>query len=467
VRIEFVNHSSFVIDSRGVRLICDPWLGGTAFDDSWALLAETVFRYEDFERITHIWFSHEHPDHFHPPSLRRIPPELRARITVIYQTTLDRKVVEFCTNLGFKEVRELPTAQWVDLAPDVSVQCAPQPGFQDSWLAFRTPEGVVLNVNDCPLFERESVRAVKEKVGRIDVLATQFSISAWDGNPEELERRRAGAQTMLSRAVMHAQEFEPRYVLPIASFIWFCHEENAWMNSGFLPIAEVEAQLRTGSSATPILMQPGDGWRVGDAWSSAPALERYAREQESLATRPLVAPKLVAPEALMQQSREFCRAMSDGSDAWRLKLRWAAKSAQRRKKGKVDSLVTIGKRVLAPEAATVFVTDHSKAYAFHPERGLEPVELSESKCDMSLSSAALNYAFKFLWGGETLLFNGRFREARDGSRERLFDYFHMAGARNFGTTATWRTLPRDVLRRGKAVFTRGGTDKSPQSGSDA
>ncbi len=452
MRIDFVNHSSFVIDSGSIRLISDPWMGGTAFDDSWAQLATTTLRYEDFERITHIWFSHEHPDHFHPPSLRRIPPELRARITVLYQATLDRKVLEYCASLGFKQTVDLPHGEWVKLEDGFEVMCAPQAGFEDSWLAVRTPGGTVLNVNDCPLFERELVQAVRERVGVIDVLATQFSISAWDGNRDDIARLRRGATTMLERAVMHAEEFAPRYVMPIASFVWFCHEENAWMNQGFLPLGRVESELRTRTKATPVLMYPGDAWRVGDTWSNASALARYGADIDSLPQRPLVAPKLVAPEELVRHSQEYCRMLADGSDPWRLKLRWAASSARRRRRGKFDSVLTLGARALSPEAALVRVSDHNQSYSFSPVRGLRPVDVAREACDIELSSAALSYCFRFLWGGETLLFNGRFHEFGDNRRERLFDYFHMAGHRSAGRTAKWSSLPADLARRAKRAF---------------
>src|SRR5688572_4542930 len=121
MEIEFVNHASFITRSAGVSLICDPWLEGTAFNDGWALISPTRFAYEDFARVTHVWFSHEHPDHFAPPNLRKIPEELRCRIRVLYQKTKDRKVVDHCAKLGFLDVQELPLTQWVTLAPDFAV----------------------------------------------------------------------------------------------------------------------------------------------------------------------------------------------------------------------------------------------------------------------------------------------------------------------------------------------------------
>ena len=138
----------------------------------------------------------------------------------------------------------------------------------------------------------------------------------------------------------------------------------------------------------------------------------------------------------------------------RLKIRWATTSVRRlgADASKLGSLLTLGRRVFAPEAAVVYVTDHRQAYSIHPVRGLEPTAREPAECDVSLTSAALNYAFKFLWGGETLLFNGRFHESRPGSRARLFDYFFMAGARNFGDTASWKSLPRDIARRARIVL---------------
>src|SRR3982750_30517 len=104
MEIEWVNHASFIIGYDGMRLICDPWLEGTAFANGWALLSTTVFSFEAFKSLPHIWFSHEHPDHFSPPNINKIPKEYKKNITVLFQATVDRKVPEYCNKAGFKEV---------------------------------------------------------------------------------------------------------------------------------------------------------------------------------------------------------------------------------------------------------------------------------------------------------------------------------------------------------------------------
>lgn len=79
MRIEWVNHASFVLDHGGVRLISDPWISGTAFDHGWKHLVPTQFSFDDFATITHIWFSHEHPDHFSPRNIQAIPADVRSQ----------------------------------------------------------------------------------------------------------------------------------------------------------------------------------------------------------------------------------------------------------------------------------------------------------------------------------------------------------------------------------------------------
>ncbi|GAC1700330.1 MAG: hypothetical protein NVS9B4_01570 [Candidatus Acidiferrum sp.] len=88
--MESVNHTGFIIESEAVRLLCDPWIEGNTFNIGWTLLSRTKLRYEDLSAITHIWFSHEHPDHFNPPSLKKIPEEYRRAITVVFHYTRDK-----------------------------------------------------------------------------------------------------------------------------------------------------------------------------------------------------------------------------------------------------------------------------------------------------------------------------------------------------------------------------------------
>jgi hypothetical protein len=149
---------------------------------------------------------------------------------------------------------------------------------------------------------------------------------------------------------------------------------------------------------------------------------------------------------LVEASCSFCRALIDGSDRSRVRARWAAQ-AFRHGSGRSlpDRLRDLVSLRAAP--ATIWVTDHEKAYRFDPEQGLTPTVLTREACDVRLGSESLHFAFKFLWGGQTLSINGRFQERDRDSRYPLFDYFNMAGSRNAGRVVTWRSLPADLGRR--------------------
>ena len=98
--ITFVNHASVIFSHKDIRLMTDPWLFGSAFNNGWELLSKSKFQLDDFAKITHIWFSHEHPDHFHPGVLSKIPEDLRKKITILFQDTLDHRVAKKCMQLN-------------------------------------------------------------------------------------------------------------------------------------------------------------------------------------------------------------------------------------------------------------------------------------------------------------------------------------------------------------------------------
>src|SRR6185312_702227 len=99
-KMRWINHASYLINHKNIILVCDPWLQGSAFNNGWDLISSTKFKAEDFRDVTHIWFSHEHPDHFVPSTLKMIPSDIRKKICVLFQKTKDKKVIKYCQNLG-------------------------------------------------------------------------------------------------------------------------------------------------------------------------------------------------------------------------------------------------------------------------------------------------------------------------------------------------------------------------------
>ncbi len=437
MQIEWVNHASFVVRHEQVALISDPWLFGTAFDDGWSLLSPTRFRPEDFATLTHVWVSHEHPDHFHPPSLRSIPAEIRARLTFLYQETEDRKVVEFARELGFGNVIELPSGEWFELAPGFRVMCQPFPD-DDSWLAVQAGDRVLLNLNDCMVQGPRQVGRVREQVAYpIDVLLAQFSYANWVGNPGETERHRAVAERILQRMALQVDILQPRFVIPFASFVRFCHEENAYLNEGMNTIRGAAEFLNRESDATVVVLYPGDTWEIGAPHDNRKAIESYESDA-------------VAPFTPLRSDVVPLRELKDLAASYVQQLR------DHHSRASLRILRTGG--LLRP--AHIYLTDHERAVALTLEGGLRASARTADNCDVALSSSALAYCFRHMWGGNTLLVNGRYTTPPGGNFEHFRRYLLLADLVNHGKGVMGYIAPRagrvwnGVLERGAALARR-------------
>lgn len=396
--IEFVNHSGFVVHSGDCHLMIDPWIDGRVFNNGWALISQSTFSIDDFARITHIWFSHEHPDHFHPPSLVRIPAEVRAKITVLFQQTRDKRVVEFCRKLGFKDVIEMAPGDWLDVGADLRALCEHYENG-DSWLALRGQGQTLLNTNDCGMRDRGRVERLAERLGPIDVLTTQFSYAFWLGNEDEKLRRETYARQKLVDMAMQIDVFRPTYTIPIASFIRFCHEENRYLNDSINTAATVSEVISNETASEPIVLYPGDQWTVGTAHDNRAAIDRYTSDFEQA----------------QAQRDDWERAKPVTAE--QLELEGAAFVARLAR--------TAGLLCHFLPTATIHIWDLGFSARLSPRDGLMRTEIAEARCDIALSADSLLLCLKEPWGQDTLGINGRFRKPAGGRYSRFYNLFRF------------------------------------------
>ena len=224
--IVWINHAGYELRTSGLRIVHDPWLFGRVFAEGWSLIADSSFTPADFAGVDYIWFSHEHPDHFSPAVLKQIPLEIRQTITLLFQATRDKRVVAFCEKLGFSTL-ELPHQVRTQLNKDVAVTCGVT--GNDSWLFTETPDQAIFNANDC--VGVDWLQIANSLPRPVDTLLTQFSFANWVGNPEDSHRAKAAAIEKLSEMQSQIDAFKPEKLIPFASYVWFCRQENYHMNT--------------------------------------------------------------------------------------------------------------------------------------------------------------------------------------------------------------------------------------------
>jgi UDP-MurNAc hydroxylase len=401
MRIHFVNHASVVFEHGGVRLISDPWLYGTAFNDGWDLVCKSALGAAELAGMDYVWYSHEHPDHFSPRVLQEVPAEKRGAVTVLYRETRDRKVIGFCKKLGF-QTQELADGAPTELRGGLRVTSQSVPLF-DSWLLLEAGGQRVLNLNDAVVQTPAELARLAQRVGALDLLLTQFSYAAWRGNREDVELRRADARRKLDVVCAQARALAPRFVLPFASLSYFSHEENSFTSDSVNHPWEVLGAIES-AGAKPVLLYPGDAWELGAPHENASAVERYRRDYAELPSRPLHRSVSVPFEALQEAAELYRKRIRAANSGWLLDaLRWN------------PVLPTL-------RPLDVHLWDLNLDVRFSFERGLEKLERRDPGYELAMASDSLAFVFRQAWGIDTLTVNGRFRADPEGMKRLVLTF---------------------------------------------
>jgi len=272
LKITMIGHASVLVEASAGGLLIDPWLQGAVLNSSWDLLEPSYVPANLWDRVQWIWFSHEHPDHFHPGSILTIPEPVRRRVLVLFQETYDKKVRDWLTKNGFR-VHELKPGKFFSLDGDTKVFLETS-GVHDSWLAVQDAGKTFIDLNDCAVAPHVLDRAAR-RFPRIDVLFTQFSYASWPGNPEDIASHRATANRYLDKLTDQVRRLKPVTVIPGASFVRFSHVENEFMNAGRASVAEA-AQRVEAAGSQPIVLAPGECWDGATSRDNRQSIEHYA-----------------------------------------------------------------------------------------------------------------------------------------------------------------------------------------------
>lgn len=256
--IEFINHASVLVSFDDVSILSDPWYSGDAFHKGWNLLHETSDEQviDLLGRTTHIWISHEHPDHFSVKFFKTHHETIKLHdIEILFQETRDQRVVKFLKAQGFK-VTELPFDVERKISGSTSVLCL-KDGFYDSGLLIKNGDEKILNLNDCEVTSSKRANEVKKVVGEVDVLLTQFSFAAWKGGVDNKAWRNEAATEKLATMKLQVDTFKPKFVIPFASFIYFSNKLNFYLNDAVNRLSDIERSFNNPNFKLA-LMQPGD-----------------------------------------------------------------------------------------------------------------------------------------------------------------------------------------------------------------
>lgn len=422
MEVKLINHSCVLVKKDDVRIICDPWLEGKVFDNGWDLIVPSAIEYDDFKDITHIWFSHEHPDHFFPPNIKKIAPEHRAKISVLFQKTIDQRVVNYCNKMGFKEVIEMAPERWYPLSKDLNAMCENYTEG-DSWLALQSSERTILNTNDCEVDNSNDAKAILKKIGgKVDILLAQFSYACWAGNKEQTDFRRSIAKTKLDIFLHQINQFQPKFSIPIASYVWFCHQDNYYLNDLINKPDLVESRINEETKTTPVVLYPGESFSYGAEHNNANSISQWLLAYAKIANTPfenLEKSNSTKIEDLKIEAKKFTKALKNDF-----------------------GLVS---KILKP--TNIYLSDYDRSYKLSLSNGLESNDVPKNECDIILSSESLFFCMKFPWGNDTLGVNGKFIKPVKGNYNRFYNFFRFNQLKSRGIDVNLGYLTKVFLRK--------------------
>ncbi len=404
IEILWVNHASFVLKYRDVNMICDPWIEGRVFNESWSLLSKTRFEYSDFKDITHIFFSHEHPDHFFPPNIKKIPAEYKSRISVLFQTTIDQKVRDYCLKLGFKDILELQPWEEYNLTSGLRITNSKVSNDTDSWLLIKCGDKTLLNLNDCVFKKKEELEKINDKIDGLDVLFTQFSYANWAGNKGDLAEMKKRAQDKIDDIKLQLDVFKPKFTVPFASYVWFCHKDNFHLNEGANKISEIHHLLEN-SGTRSIVLYPGESWQVGEEHDSVQSVDKYEKDASLINDDNLTEFDSVEIEELKTHASQ-----------------------------NIDRCLTRNnkRKLFSYRDLNVFLNDHDRAYAFSYSKGLMESDLNREECDVAMHSQSFMYCLDHDWGYDTIHIAGTFEKPSGGDFQNFLEYQWIGTLNNKG-----------------------------------
>jgi UDP-MurNAc hydroxylase len=383
MKITLVSHASMIIEASGIRLWTDPWLHGKVFNESWSLLAPPAYDASMLESIDYIWISHEHPDHFHIPTLRALPETFKQRVTILYQYNNSEKMFEAMRRLGYPRHQTLPHRKLVLLSNQTSVYCY-QVGQMDSVLGVRSGRQVVLDVNDAEINTRDC-HLIRADLGAIDVVLNQFSIAGYTGQSDCNTHLSALAKRILHSISDNHRDLAARVTIPMASFIYFSKADNAYVNRFVNTPRDVWTHCQVRHEAVVILYN-GDTYEVGMPHDSSQALVQWDAVYQQLDQRPIDPIDTVPLEQIEQVFHE--RAADLLEKFPRLLLTW-----------------------LHP--VIVRISDLNKTVRFSVANQSFEVIDDPTPPDLEMNSQPLAFGFQTPFGVQTLGVSARFRVLRN------------------------------------------------------
>jgi hypothetical protein len=267
MKIEYICHACLFIDTGDLTIATDPWFQGPAYCGQWNVFPKPV-NTAILDDSDVVLYSHGHEDHFHPPSLEKLPKASR----VFYPYTWYGGIEPYLKELGFQDVTEALTGRTIRLTPKTSVTYVVN--NLDSIVVIESDGAVFVNVNDAlhsypPRIVDVFVQHVLQRWPRIDTVFCGFGGASYFPNTihcagkNDFEIAEAREQMFAHAFCRIVHDLNPKVAVPFAADFVLLRGNQRWINECRFPRSRIPDYYRKCFGSSPDgpriqVMYPGD-----------------------------------------------------------------------------------------------------------------------------------------------------------------------------------------------------------------
>jgi UDP-MurNAc hydroxylase len=392
VKIKLISHASVLIEAPDITILTDPWFFGTAFNDGWELYPIPNLEKIDsiISDIDIIWISHEHPDHFHFPTLKYLNTRCKNDVKIAFQSNNSQKVFNALKSIGFNNFLEMPHLKKIRVSNSVELGCYAHRHLDSSLAVFVNDFFWLLNINDTELNDND-LMIVKNYWGKPYSLLNQFSIAGSNGIENSLVKKSA---LILDKMISHHIGLEAQITVPFASFVRFARSDNDYMNK--YSNKPIDAKARFDKEGLKLVLLSYESNEL--VWDNLKTPPSNLNEVHEMASSNFL--EIYKTKHLSKIPDEFDYAILSNLEV---------KSSIEKKLNEWSSITSgLFWRRLHP--VYFKVTDWRGSIWCVDFKNLSFNESTKKKdYDISISSQPLNYAFSTPFGIQTLGVSGRYK----------------------------------------------------------
>lgn len=250
MQITFVGHASILIETKGVRILSDPWWRGPCFGAQWWSYPP-AFTEAVQPRVGYIYISHGHHDHLHSATLK----SLNRDTVVLVSRNID--IAPTIRDLGFVVI-EIGDQEEYALAEGVKCRII-ETHTADTLFAIDDGERVCLNLNDALHAAPESVQErffglLHSLYPKVDYVFCGYGVASHFPNCYRIPNKNEAASAAKRQAYFNRQwvkiikALDPQFGFPFAADVAFLERDLLWVNE---PTHNAERPTSVFTSAYP------------------------------------------------------------------------------------------------------------------------------------------------------------------------------------------------------------------------